>query len=259
MDRIQQLFKQKQHRLLSVYFTAGHPSIDQLTEIIISLDEAGADMIEIGMPFSDPVADGLTIQQSNKTALKNGMSIALLLQLLKPIRQYSQVPLILMGYLNPLLKYGFEKFCNDAKDCGIDALIIPDLPLSEYHKTYHQILSRYGLKCIFLITPQTPEERVRLIDALSTGFIYMVTSSSVTGNEKGFKEEQLHYMSRIKNMRLNNPVLAGFGISCKEDFDLVSQYVNGGIIGSRFIKTLESSEKDIKAGIYQFISAIRPS
>lgn len=253
MDRLQRLFNSKNKEILSIYFTAGFPKLNDMCEIIETLDAAGVDLIEIGIPFSDPMADGLTIQESNAIALKNGMSIPVLFSQLINIRQSTQIPLLLMGYLNPILSYGFENFCIDAKKCGIDAFIIPDIPISEYLSTYRELLNKYELKLIFLITPQTSPERIVLIDSISNGFIYLVTSSSVTGKTNGFSQENLAYLQRVSNMNLTNPLLAGFGISTQEDFDAICRYTNGGIIGSKFIEMLRDNTAEMKYSIPEFV------
>jgi len=257
MNRINQLFQQKPNNILSIYFTAGYPQLDQVTDIIKTLSDTGVDMIEIGMPFSDPLADGLTIQESSTIALKNGMSVSVLFELLKHIRSFTQKPLILMGYLNPILQYGINEFCIKARECGIDGLIIPDLPIREYKEDYKDILARYDLKLIFLITPQTDEKRIRLIDQESDSFIYLVTHSAVTGSSTDFNESRLEYLNKIKGLELNNPVLAGFGISNKEDFDIVNQYVNGAIIGSSFIRAIKEGVISLEDSIKNFVKSIK--
>jgi tryptophan synthase alpha chain len=257
MDRLQQLFRRKDNNILSIYFTAGYPQLNDTVTIIDSLDKAGADLIEIGIPFSDPMADGLTIQESNNVALQNGMSVSLLFQQLSDIRSHTQMPLLLMGYLNPILQYGFERFCKDAQQCGIDAFIIPDIPLYEYENNYRDILQKYKLQLIFLITPQTPAERISYIDELSTGFIYLVTSSSVTGKNAGFTTQHATYLKGIKDKQLKHPVLAGFGISTAEDFRLINDFVQGGIIGSKFINILKENPQTLQPAIAAFINDIK--
>ncbi|MFV0440631.1 MAG: tryptophan synthase subunit alpha [Lachnospirales bacterium] len=224
------------NKLLSIYFTAGYPNLDDTVPIIESLDKAGVDFIEIGMPFSDPVADGQVIQQSNLQALNNGMSVEKLFEQLEGIRNKVQIPLILMGYFNPVYQYGVENFCKKCAEVGIDGVIIPDLPLDEYEDNYKDIFEKNGIHNILLITPQTSEERIRKIDEASNGFIYMVSSSSTTGAKSSATEFKKEYFERIKNMNLKNPTMIGFGISNKETFDNACRYANGAIIGSAFVK-----------------------
>lgn len=257
MNNIDRVFKEKD-KLLSVYFTAGFPSLNDTVVIMKHLQEAGVDMIEIGMPFSDPVADGPTIQKSSQKALKNGMTVPLLLEQLQGIRQSVQIPLVLMGYLNPVLQYGVERFCRECRTIGIDGLIIPDLPLQEWLEDYQAVFDENELYNIFLISPQTSEARVRLIDKHSSGFIYMVSSASITGARKGIAEEQLAYFRRIREMKLRNPGLIGFGISDHDTFSTACQYAPGAIIGSAFIKVLEESS-DLKKDISDFVGRIRGS
>ncbi len=237
-NRITSLFNRKDKNIISIYFTAGYPNLLDTVTIISELEKNGADLIEIGIPFSDPVADGLVIQQSSEIALRNGMTIHLLFEQLKEIRKSVSIPLILMGYLNPVMQYGIEDFCKKCRETGIDGTIIPDLPLEVYEEEYKAIFERNSLSNIFLITPQTPEERIRKIDRLSTGFIYMVSSSSTTGVKGGVDDEQISYFERISGMNLNSKRLIGFGISDKGSFERASNYANGAIIGSAFIKAL---------------------
>jgi tryptophan synthase alpha chain len=237
MNRIQDKLKEDK-KLLSIYFTAGYPKIDDTVSIIQELEKNGVDMIEIGLPFSDPLADGPTIQASSTQALKNGMTSELLFDQLKDIRKTVNIPLILMGYFNPMLQYGVEKFCKKCQETGIDGLIIPDLPVDVYHEEYEDTFKKYDLINVFLITPQTSVERIIYIDSISNGFIYMVSSASVTGSQSGFGDEQTNYFKRIADMKLNNPQIVGFGISNKETFKQVTKYAKGAIIGSAFIKYL---------------------
>ena len=251
-NRIGSLFATKGQNVLSVYYSAGFPHLGDTMNIARWLQEAGADMIEIGMPFSDPIADGPTIQDSNKKALDNGMSIRLLFDQLASLRQEVDIPVILMGYFNPIVQYGVEAFCAKCEEVGIDGLILPDLPMSEYLEEYQDIFERHGLFNIFLITPQTREARIREIDRHSKGFIYMVSSASVTGARSNISEEQTAYFDRVNGMKLKNPTLIGFGISNKETFGQACRHAAGAIIGSAFIKILDSSrnlEKDIKSYI----------
>lgn len=237
MNRINKKL-QEDKKLLSIYFSAGYPSLNDTVSIIENLEKNGVDMIEIGLPFSDPLADGPTIQASSTQALKNGMSSDILFDQLKDIRKTVSIPLIIMGYFNPMLQYGVEAFCKKCKDTGIDGLIIPDLPVDVYNDQYKAIFQQYGLINVFLITPQTSEERIRFIDSISEGFIYMVSSASVTGSSSGFGEEQTSYFKRIRDMNLKNPQIIGFGISDHETFTQATKYATGAIIGSAFIKHL---------------------
>ena len=237
MNRINQKL-QENKKIVSIYFTAGFPLLEDTVSIIEKLQRAGVDMIEIGLPFSDPLADGPTIQGSSTIALKNGMTTHKLFEQLKDIRKTVSIPLIIMGYFNPVLQYGVETFCAKCAETGIDGLIIPDLPVDVYNEEYRTIFERYGLVNIFLITPQTSEERIRYIDSVSNGFIYMVSSASTTGAKSGFGTEQTDYFKRIANMQLKNQQIVGFGISNKETFEQATQFTKGAIIGSAFIKHL---------------------
>ena len=257
-NRISALFSTTKGNLLNVYFTAGFPELNDTTTILRTLQEAGADIVEIGMPYSDPLADGPTIQQSNTVALRNGMSIKTLFEQLAEVRNSVTLPIILMGYLNPVLQYGFEKFCADAARVGVDGLILPDMPLPEYETEYRGILERYNLSAIFLITPQTSEARIRQIDDLTNSFIYMVSTASTTGNTVAGTDNQLAYFERIQQMNLKNPKLIGFGISDKKSFDLACRYAEGAIIGSAFIKVIQSST-GLQENIQQFIRNIKSS
>jgi len=237
MNKINQQL-QEDKKLLSIYFTAGYPKINDTVSIIQSLEKNGVDMIEIGLPFSDPLADGPTIQASSTQALKNGMTSTLLFEQLKDIRKSVTIPLIIMGYFNPMLQYGVDAFCKKCKEIGIDGLIIPDLPVDVYHDDYKSTFERYGLINVFLITPQTSDERIRYIDSISNGFIYMVSSASTTGAQSGFGDEQTQYFERIANMNLKNPQIVGFGISNNETFTQATKSAKGAIIGSAFVKHL---------------------
>jgi tryptophan synthase alpha chain len=243
MNRINQIL-QEDKKILSIYFTAGYPKLDDTVSIIQDLEKSGVDMIEIGLPFSDPLADGPTIQASSTQALKNGMTSEVLFDQLKDIRTSVSIPLIIMGYFNPILQYGVEVFCNKCQDIGIDGLIIPDLPVDVYNENYKAIFESYGLLNIFLITPQTSIERIHFIDSISKGFIYMVSSASVTGSQSGFGDEQTQYFKRIANMNLKNPQIVGFGINNHETFTQATHYAKGAIIGSAFIKYLTKNGKD---------------
>lgn len=254
MNRIHKKL-QETDKVLSIYFTAGYPAIDDTVTIIESLEQSGVDMIEIGLPFSDPLADGPTIQASSTQALKNGMTTAKLFEQLKVIRKTVSIPLIIMGYFNPILQYGVEKFCKTCQDIGIDGLIIPDLPVAEYNAHYKATFEKYGLINVFLITPQTSEERIKFIDSISNGFIYMVSSASVTGSLSGFSDVQTEYFKRIANMQLKNPQIVGFGINNNETFTQATDYAKGAIIGSAFIKHL--NEHGVSK-ISEFVKGIRP-
>lgn len=250
MNRIQHTLKEDK-KLLSIYFSAGYPNLDDTVSIIQNLEKSGVDMIEIGLPFSDPLADGPTIQQSSTQALKNGMTTEILFEQLKNIRNTVSIPLLIMGYFNPILQYGVESFCAKCEDIGIDGLIIPDLPVDIYHERYKTIFEKYNLVNVLLITPQTSEGRIRYIDEISNGFIYMVSTASVTGSQSGFGKPQLDYFKRIADMNLKNPQIVGFGISNHETFSQATTHSKGAIIGSAFIKflkhnSLESTSKFVK-------------
>jgi len=252
VNRINQRL-QENKKLLSIYFTAGYPDLDDTVTIIQKLENSGVDFVEIGLPFSDPLADGPTIQASSTQALKNGMTTSILFDQLKEIRKNVHIPLIIMGYFNPILQYGVEAFCKKCSEIGIDGLIIPDLPVDVYNEEYQVIFEKYGLINVFLITPQTSVERIRFIDSISEGFIYMVSSSSVTGSQSGFGKEQSDYFKRIADMNLNNPQVIGFGISNNETFKQATSHAKGAIIGSAFIKYI--TEKGIDK-ISDFVRAI---
>ena len=241
MNRIDKLFQNKKQNVLAVYCTAGYPKPDDTINILSHLQEYGADIAEIGIPYSDPVADGEVIQQSNTIALKNGMTIKKLFIQLKDFRKRFHLPLILMGYLNPVMQYGIESFCRDAANAGVDGIILPDLPPNEFEKHFRKYFDQNGLHFILLITPETSEERIRYIDGLSKGFIYAVSSSSTTGSEVK-KELNKKYLSRLKEMHLKNPIMIGFGISDNESFKQACKYANGAIIGSAFIRALAASD-----------------
>jgi tryptophan synthase alpha chain len=246
---------QKEGPLLSIYFTAGYPELEDTVPILRELQDRGADMVEIGLPFSDPLADGPTIQESSMAALRNGMTTRRLFEQLKDVRREIHVPLILMGYFNPVLQFGVEAFCKKCRETGIDGLILPDLPLEIYLKEYRAIFESHGLKMVFLITPQTSEERIRTIDAASDAFIYMVSSASTTGARAGFDTGTEAYFRRISELGLNNPQIVGFGISNAQTFRQATRYAKGAIIGSAFIKML--SEHGV-SGISGFLNSIRP-
>ena len=240
MNRINQKL-QEDKKLLSIYFTAGFPKINDTVSIIQELEKNGVDMIEIGLPFSDPLADGPTIQESSTIAIENGMTTSLLFEQLKEIRKTVQIPLIIMGYFNPMMQFGMEKFCQKCAEVGIDGLIIPDLPLFVYETEYKAIFEKYNLKNIFLITPQTSSERIQQIDTISDSFIYMVSSAAVTGSLSGFVAEQMDYFERISALNLKNPQIIGFGIKDKETFQQATKHQKGAIIGSAFINFLKKN------------------
>lgn len=254
MSRITALFERKSERVLNVYCTAGYPKLNSTIEVMNALQANGADLIELGMPYSDPLADGPVIQASSAKALQNGMTIAKLFEQLQGFRNEISVPVVLMGYLNPLLQYGFEKFCAMAAEAGIDGLIIPDIPMFEYEAEYVAIVKKHGLNFIFLVTPETSEERIRKLDSLSSGFLYAVSSSSLTGSDKDFSAVE-SYLQRLQSMQLQNPVLVGFGIKDKATFDTASKYANGAIIGSAYITALEAKE-DVEAATKKFLNGI---
>lgn len=243
MSRIQELFRRKGKNILNVYCTAGFPALDSTLAVMKALQQSGADMIELGMPYSDPLADGPVIQASSTEALANGMTLARLFQQLKNFRNAVELPVLLMGYMNPVLQYGFENFCRDAALAGVDGLILPDLPMYEFEREYGPLITKYKLDFVFLVTPETPEDRIRKLDALSTGFLYAVSSSSTTGKNKDLSD-QAEYFSRLKSMNLRNPVLIGFGVKDKESFAKACSYANGAIIGTAFIKAVEGANQD---------------
>ncbi len=253
MNPIDRLFAEKGKDVLSIYFTAGFPKLNDTTVILRELQHAGADLVEIGIPFSDPLADGPIIQRSGETALKNGMSLKLLFRQLQTVD--CRLPMVLMGYLNPVLQFGVEEFCRQASACGIAGVILPDLPIEEYVSQHKRTLDRYGLKNIFLITPQTTGKRIRMIDSHSSGFIYAVSSSSTTGTRMGMDGEKEKFFERIKQMKLKNPVMIGFGISDKESFNKACAHANGAIIGSAFIKAIRDT--DLTTSVRNYISTIK--
>lgn len=256
-NRLDELFARKKEGILNVYFTAGHPRIDSTSEIILSLDKNGVDLVELGMPYSDPMADGPTIQDSSQKALANGMSLDVLFNQVSDVRKESQIPLIMMGYLNQMIQYGKEKFLKKASEVGIDGLIIPDLPMALYEKDYKDLFDQYNIRKTFLITPETSEDRIKKISALSAGFIYMVSKSSITGSASDISDQQKAYFQRIQEMNLPNPRLIGFGIHDKATYQTACANSNGAIIGSAFIRALESGRDDIVSTVSTFISNIR--
>lgn len=255
MNRITRLFGNKEKNLLSIYFTAGYPNLSDTVTILEALEKNGIDMAEIGIPFSDPMADGLVIQQSAEVALKNGMSLRLLFEQLKEVRKTVRMPLIMMGYLNPILQYGFDRFCKSCAEAGIDGMIIPDLPFADYLANYQSTAVRHNLKMIMLITPETSEERIRLIDAHTEGFIYMVSSASTTGAQQQFDEGKQSYFTRVAGMNLGNPLMVGFGISNKATLSAASAHTNGAIVGSKFIQLL-GEHKDPDRAVKALLSIL---
>jgi tryptophan synthase alpha chain len=256
MNRIDKLFNSKQSRVISIYFTAGYPYLESIERIILSLESEGADMIEIGIPYSDPLADGPIIQQTGKVALDNGMSIGNLFKQIDKIRTRTSIPLVLMGYLNPVMQYGFMEFCSSAANAGIDGLIIPDLPLFEYRANYRETVEKNDLKIIFLITPDTALERIREIDELSSGFIYLVSSPSTTGNTSSFNDHQLSYFRRIASLGLKNRTMVGFGIHNKETIEDVFRFGHGAIIGSAYLRVLMEN-KSIESASSEFFNVLK--
>ena len=250
---LNELFKNKKKNLLNIYFTAGYPKIDSLPEILESLEESGVDMVEIGLPYSDPLSDGPTIQQSSSIAIKNGITTELVFQQLKMTE--STIPKIIMGYFNAVFLYGVEEFCKKCKEVGVSGIILPDLPMDIYKEKYEATFEQYDLSFISLVTPETSDERFHQIDENSTSFIYAVSSSSTTGKGNGIQSSE-RYLKRLKEMKLKHPLMVGFNISEKEDFEFATKYTSGGIIGSAFIKHISNSN-NLKEDIHSFINNIR--
>jgi tryptophan synthase alpha chain len=255
-NRITELFSKKKNNLLNVYYTAGYPKLGDTINIAKALEKGGADLIEIGIPFSDPVADGPTIQASNKVAIDNGMNVPLLLEQVKAIRKEVKIPIILMGYLNPVMQYGIEQFVKDASAAGVDGLILPDMPIYVYEEEYKQLFHTHNLCNTFLISPTTSEERIRKIDSATHGFIYAVSSSSTTGAKGEFSEEQVAYFQSLQNMKLHNPFMIGFGISNNVSFRKAATYSAGAIVGSAFI-TLLGQSKDLDKDVQEFVKSLK--
>jgi len=254
MTRIGDLFGRKRARVLSVYSTAGFPQLNSTLEVMKALEAGGADVIELGMPYSDPLADGPVIQASSTKALENGMTLAVLFEQLKDMRRSIHIPVLLMGYINPILQYGFERFCEAAARVGVDGLILPDLPIYEYETEYGPILRKYGLDFVFLVTPETSAERICKVDMLSTGFLYAVSSSSTTGKNKDISEQE-DYFQRLQQMKLRNPVLVGFGIRDRDSFDAACRHANGAIIGTAYIRAIDKAT-NVDAATREFLSGI---
>jgi tryptophan synthase alpha chain len=244
MNSIQKLFQQKDKNLLSIYFTCGFPNLDDTTKVIAALEESGVDFIEVGLPYSDPLADGPTIQDSSQKALQNGINLDIVFEQLNTIKNSNKTPLVLMGYLNQMLKYREEAFCEKVVECGIDTVIIPDLPMVEFENHYKALFDKYGITNVFLITPHTAEERIQKIDSYTDAFIYVVASASITGAKGEISNQQIAYFERIKGMNLRSKLIVGFGISDKETFTTACNYANGAIIGSAFIKNLGKNGVD---------------
>lgn len=255
MNRIDALFANKKNDILSVYFTAGFPQLDDTSLILNELQRSGADMVEIGIPFSDPLADGPVIQESSSKAIENGMTIPVLFSQLKGIRERINIPLVLMGYLNPVMQFGIEKFCAAAMEVGIDGLILPDLPPEIYEQQYKELFHQYGLKNILLVTPSTSDDRIKQLDKLSEGFLYAVSSSATTGGGQVDANKQQVYFQRLKNLGLKNPVMIGFGISNATQFRNACSHASGAIVGSAFIRKIAES-KDLSISINEFVAAL---
>ena len=256
MNRLNKLFESKKDNLLSIYFTAGYPELNTTVAIAEALEKAGVDFLEIGFPYSDPVADGPTIQHSSEKALENGMNLNQLFEELKDLRKHVNIPILLMGYFNPMVQYGIERFCKKAAEVGVDGVIVPDLPMYEYETLYAKYFTDNGLSNIFLVTPQTSEDRIRKIDALSNSFVYLLSSSSITGKNLEVSNTIEDYYKRIKAMQLKNPTIIGFGISNNETFKKACEYAQGAIVGSAFVKFL--ADEGYLEKIPEFVRSIRP-
>ena len=254
MNSIKNIFQQKDKNVLSIYFTSGFPELNDTTKVIAELEKSGVDFIEVGLPYSDPLADGPTIQDSSQKALENGINLDIIFEQLLSIKNSNKTPLVLMGYLNQLLKYGEHEFCKKVKECGIDTVIIPDLPMIEFENHYKELFENYGITNVFLITPHTSEERIRKIDLYTKAFIYVVASANITGAKGEISQQQIAYFERIKTMNLQSNLVVGFGISDKKTFRTACKYANGAIIGSAFIKELGKNGIE---SISEFISSIK--
>lgn len=257
MNRLQKLFQEKRENILSIYYTAGYPELDATVKIAEKLEAAGADFLEIGFPYSDPVADGPVIQASSQTALENGMTVKVLFEQLKDLRKRVTIPILLMGYVNPMIQYGVKEFCAKANEVGVDGIIVPDLPIYEYEDLYKNDFLDNNLSNIFIVTPQTSEERIRKIDNLSSGFIYLLSSSATTGSALDVSDKITSYYERVKSMNLKNPLIIGFGISDNQSFVRANQYANGAIVGTAFVKTLKNDGSDYLSHIDDFIKGIK--
>jgi tryptophan synthase alpha chain len=255
MNRLQQLFKNKKKDILSIYYTAGYPNLTDTLKIAAELERSGADFMEIGFPYSDPVADGQVIQGSSKQALDNGMTLEILFEQLKDLRKEITIPILLMGYVNVVLQYGVANFCKKCEEVGVDGCIIPDLPMYEYEELYSECFEKHGISNIFLVTPQTSEERIHKIDGLSNAFIYLLSSAATTGKDLDVSAEARKYFTRIKEMNLKNPLMIGFGISDKKTFDSANEYAAGAIIGSAFVKSLD--QNDVEGSVKRFMKGFR--
>ena len=257
MNRINQLFATKKENILSLYFCAGDPVADGTADVIRTLQQKGVDMLEIGIPFSDPMADGPVIQDAATRALRGGMTLRRLFAQLQDIRRDVRIPLLLMGYLNPIMQYGFEAFCRSCRECGIDGAIIPDLPFKDYMEEYRPIARQYGIHIIMLITPETSEERIRQIDEHTDGFIYMVSSAAITGAQRDFNAQKQAYFRRIGNMRLRNPRMIGFGISNRQTFEAAAKHAAGCIIGSKFVSLLAEEQGNAGRAADRLLAALK--
>jgi tryptophan synthase alpha chain len=255
MNRITHLFETKKKNILSVYFTAGYPQREDTAELLKVLQAKGIDMVEVGIPFSDPMADGPVIQEASNRALRNGMTLRLLFEQLESIRSEVHIPVLLMGYLNPVMQFGFEAFCRRCSEAGIDGVIIPDLPFADYMAGYKQVAEKYDIKMVMLITPETSEERIRLIDEHTGGFIYMVSSAATTGAQQSFDEQKQAYFQRINGMNLRNPRLVGFGVSNKATYVAAAAHSSGAIIGSKFIQLL-NTEPTLEAAAAKLLQLV---
>ncbi|MGV3704122.1 MAG: tryptophan synthase subunit alpha [Arcticibacter sp.] len=255
MNRINKLFEQKNKSVLSIYFTAGYPALNDTVDIAEALEQAGADFLEIGIPYSDPLADGPVIQNSSLTSIGNGMTIKVLFEQLKELRKRVNIPVLLMGYFNPVLQYGVERFCAACAEVGVDGVIIPDLPMYEYEDLYQDCFTKHNLSNVFLITPQTSDERIRHIDGLTNGFIYLLSSASTTGKNLDLSSKTDDYFARIKNMNLKNPAMIGFGISDHASFSKASEYASGAIVGTAFVRLLAT--ENYKEKIPGFIQSLK--
>jgi tryptophan synthase alpha chain len=254
MQRIKEAFDKKKDGLLSIFITAGYPNLNDTVEVLKELEANGVDMVELGIPFSDPMADGPVIQGASEVAIDNGMTLKLLFEQLKDLREQVSIPVLLMGYLNPVMQYGYEEFCRSCKEVGIDGVILPDLPVYEYEENYRALFESHGLANVFLVTPETAPERIHKLDNLSNGFLYLVSSSSTTGKKDGI-DGTTEYFERVQNMTLKSPTLIGFNIKDANSYQTACKYSNGAIIGSAFIKALNSD--DLKVSVKEFISNIR--